>query len=97
MLCIASAFADTVLLSASLDGACGSTDHFLFLSPDFHELWCSVMSICLLTEVKWQNSVSSCKIMHPLEKHLNYIYPLIVLYVVFVLQCKTRILYVSTL
>ena len=25
-----------------------------FLSPDFHELWCSVMSICLITEVKWQ-------------------------------------------
>ena len=26
----------------------------LFLSPDFHELWLSVMIICLLTEVKRQ-------------------------------------------
>ena len=26
----------------------------IFLSPDFHELWCSMMSICLLTEVKLQ-------------------------------------------
>ena len=25
-----------------------------FLSPDFHELWCSVMSTCLFTEVKQQ-------------------------------------------
>ena len=25
-----------------------------FLSPDFHELWHSVMSICPSTEVKWQ-------------------------------------------
>ena len=25
-----------------------------FLSPDFHELWRSVMSICLFTEVKQQ-------------------------------------------
>ena len=25
-----------------------------FLSPDFHELWCSMMTICLLTEVKQQ-------------------------------------------
>ena len=37
-----------------------SRDHFFglfiyfFLSPDFHELWRSVMSICLLTEVKRQ-------------------------------------------
>ena len=27
---------------------------YFFLFPDFHELWCSVMSICLLTEVKQQ-------------------------------------------
>ena len=27
---------------------------FSFLSPDFHELWHSVMSICLITEVKRQ-------------------------------------------
>ena len=27
---------------------------FLFLSPDYHELWCRVMSICLFTEVKQQ-------------------------------------------
>ena len=25
-----------------------------FLSPDFHELWHSMMSTCLFTEVKWQ-------------------------------------------
>ena len=30
-----------------------SRDHF-FLSLHFHELWCRVMSICLLTEVKRQ-------------------------------------------
>ena len=28
-----------------------SRDH-IFLSPDFHELWHSVMSTCLITEVK---------------------------------------------
>ena len=33
--------------------ACASRNHF-FLSPDFHHLWDSVMSICLLTEVKGQ-------------------------------------------
>ena len=32
----------------------GITFFFFFLSPDFHELWRSVMSICLLTEVKQQ-------------------------------------------
>ena len=42
-----------ILLSVSLNRACASRNHF-FLSPDFHELWCSVMSICLLTEVKQQ-------------------------------------------
>ena len=33
-------------------------DHFfiLFLSPDFHELWHSVMSTSLFTEVKWQRT-----------------------------------------
>ena len=25
-----------------------------FLSPDFHEVWCSGMSTCLITEVKQQ-------------------------------------------
>ena len=25
-----------------------------FLSPDFHELWCSMMNICLCTEIKRQ-------------------------------------------
>ena len=48
-----------LFLSASLDRARASRNHFIFLvvfflSPDFHELWCSVMSICLLTEVKWR-------------------------------------------
>ena len=42
-----------LFLSVSLDRALASTDHF-FLSPDFHQLWRSVMSICLLTEVKRQ-------------------------------------------
>ena len=35
-------------------GTLASRDHFfhcLFLSPDFHELWHSVLSICLITEV----------------------------------------------
>ena len=27
---------------------------FHFLSLDLHELWCSMMSTCLITEVKWQ-------------------------------------------
>ena len=27
---------------------------FFFLSPDFHELWCSMMSSCLIIEVKQQ-------------------------------------------
>ena len=32
-----------------------STDHFFVcVSLDFHQLWRSVMSICLLTEVKQQ-------------------------------------------
>ena len=26
----------------------------LFLSPDFHESWPRMMSICLFTEVNWQ-------------------------------------------
>ena len=30
-----------------------SRDHF-FSSPDFHELWCSMMSTCLINEVKQQ-------------------------------------------
>ena len=30
-----------------------SRDHFV-LSPDFHELWCSVTSVCPFTEVKLQ-------------------------------------------
>ena len=36
--------------------ALASRDHFfwLFLSPDFHELWHSGMSTCLVTEFKQQ-------------------------------------------
>ena len=37
--------------------ACASGNHFIFyffLSLDFHELWGSVMSICLSTGVKEQ-------------------------------------------
>ena len=34
-------------------GMSASRDHF-FLSPDFHELWGSMMSICQLIEVKQQ-------------------------------------------
>ena len=44
-------------LSVSSSEACASRDHSFrgfFLSPDFHELWRSVISICLLTEVKRQ-------------------------------------------
>ena len=37
-------------LSTNSRKAGSSRDH-LFLSPDFHELWSSVMSICLFTEV----------------------------------------------
>ena len=32
----------------------GISDAIFFLSPDFHRLWRSVMSVCLLTEVKRQ-------------------------------------------
>ena len=33
-----------------------------FLSPDFHENWCSVMSACLFTKVKqqWATLVRGC-------------------------------------
>ena len=41
------------ILCASASKACTSVFCF-FLSPDFHELWHSVRSICLITEVKWQ-------------------------------------------
>ena len=44
-------------LIASSSEARASRDYFFFLfflSLDFHELWCSVMSICLFTEVKQQ-------------------------------------------
>ena len=38
--------------------ACVSRDRFLFifnfLSLDFDELWCTVTSACLFTEIKWQ-------------------------------------------
>ena len=44
---------DIYLLSASSSEAHTSRNH-LFLSRDFHELWHSLMSICLFTEVKWQ-------------------------------------------
>ena len=41
-----------------LSSARASRNHFFFpffsLSPDFYELWCRLMSICLLTEVKRQ-------------------------------------------
>ena len=40
-------------LSVSSGEARHSRDHF-FLSPDFHELWPSMMSISLFTEVKQQ-------------------------------------------
>ena len=43
----------TTVLSTSLDSAHTSRYHFL-LSLDFYEFWSSVMSICLLTEVKQQ-------------------------------------------
>ena len=38
--------------------------YFFFLSTDFHELWRSVMSACLLTEVKqqWAMLVLGCVI-----------------------------------
>ena len=41
-------------LSASSSKACASRGHFLillFLSPDIHELWHSLMTICLITVV----------------------------------------------
>ena len=42
------------LFKRELYEACTSRDHFFFffLSLDFHELWRSVMSICVFTEVK---------------------------------------------
>ena len=50
-----------MFLSASCSKAHASRDHFFsfflfrfFLSPDFNELWHSVMSTCLITEVKQQ-------------------------------------------
>ena len=45
-----------MFLSVSLKRACASTDNF-FLSPDFHQLLHSVMSICLLTDVKRQQAM----------------------------------------
>ena len=39
--------------TASLGRALASRNHF-FLSPDFHELWQRVMTICLLSEVTRQ-------------------------------------------
>ena len=51
------------ILGASSSTVCTSRDHFLFcffwlffffLSPDFHELWHSMTSTCLITEVKQQ-------------------------------------------
>ena len=42
-----------VFLSVNSKEDGDSRDHF-FLSPDFHELWHSMMSICLFTEVKRQ-------------------------------------------
>ena len=44
-----------VLLSTNSSEACTSRNHF-FLSLDFHEWCCSVMSICLITEVKRQRA-----------------------------------------
>ena len=41
------------LLNVSSGEAHTSKDHY-FLSPDLQELWHSVMSTCLLTEVKQQ-------------------------------------------
>ena len=40
----------------SLVRALASQNHFFFffLSSDFYESWCSMMSICLLNEVKQQ-------------------------------------------
>ena len=45
-----------MFLSSSSSKAPASRDHFFchFLSSDFHELWHSVMIICLFIEVKWQ-------------------------------------------
>ena len=51
-----------VFLSVSSSEACASRDHFFgglfffcfYLSLDFLELWCSVISTCLITEVKQQ-------------------------------------------
>ena len=47
-----------MFLSASSSEAHASRNHFFFVSyfwsPDFHELRHSVMSACLLTEVKHQ-------------------------------------------
>ena len=37
----------------SFSEARSSRDPIIFLSPDFYELWCSMMGICLFTEVKW--------------------------------------------
>ena len=49
------------VLSVSSSETRTCRDHFFhfFLSPNFHELWHSVMSICLFTEVKrqWATSV----------------------------------------
>ena len=52
-------------LGANSSEAPASRDHyflvffFFFLAPDCHELWCSVMSTCLIPEVKqqWANLV----------------------------------------
>ena len=49
-------------LSASSSKARASRDHifnfFFFWSPDFHELWCSVMSTSHINEVKQQWAAS---------------------------------------
>ena len=50
-------FDHTHSLSMSSSNSSSCRDHFFlvsfFLSPDFHELWCSVISVSF-TEVKWQ-------------------------------------------
>ena len=42
------------ILSTSSSEAHASRNLFFCLSSDFHELWCSLMSTCLFTEVKRQ-------------------------------------------
>ena len=45
-----------LLLSIRSSEARASRGHVFFLSPDFYELWHSMMSLCLFTEVKWHCS-----------------------------------------